>query len=104
MPVMQERIPLLDEIGFEWEIKPSTRSWDEMFEALRTFKEEHGHCNVPQNWKEDKQLGKWVNHRRGDYKLGKLTDDMIHKLESIGFVWNTRPNYKRGPSKHPSVS
>ncbi|EDY80959.1 Helicase associated domain protein [Verrucomicrobiia bacterium DG1235] len=98
MPVMENRIPLLDEIGFEWEIKPPTRSWDEMFEALRAFKEERGHCNVPQNWKEDKQLGKWVNHRRGDYKLGKLTEDMIQKLESLGFVWNTRPNYKRGVS------
>jgi hypothetical protein len=33
--------------------------WEEMFERLRAFKEKTGHCNVPNRYAEDPQLGFW---------------------------------------------
>jgi hypothetical protein len=40
------------------------RTWEESFELLKGFKEEHGHCNVPDKYKEDPKLGKWVSKQR----------------------------------------
>jgi hypothetical protein len=35
-----------------------------MYQRLVTFKAEHGHVNVPQGYKDDKQLGSWVTNIR----------------------------------------
>jgi hypothetical protein len=35
-----------------------------MYQRLLTFKAVHGHVNVPQGYKEDKQLGSWVTNIR----------------------------------------
>ena len=39
---------------------PSSRmSWDESFKRLLAFREEYGHCRVPNRYKEDPRLGSW---------------------------------------------
>jgi hypothetical protein len=38
--------------------------FDTMYTRLLTFKAQHGHVNVPQGYKEDKQLGSWVTNIR----------------------------------------
>lgn len=38
--------------------------FDDMYQRLLTFKAAHGHVNVPQGYKEDKQLGSWVTNIR----------------------------------------
>ena len=85
-PVMVERRRRLDELGFRWiEDRPT---WEDMFARLVEFKEAKGHCGVPQNWREDRRLGKWVNTQRTELKRGKLKPGRKRQLDEIGFVWN----------------
>eukprot|EP00571_Detonula_confervacea_P016717 CAMPEP_0172312868 /NCGR_PEP_ID=MMETSP1058-20130122/18700_1 /TAXON_ID=83371 /ORGANISM="Detonula confervacea, Strain CCMP 353" /LENGTH=299 /DNA_ID=CAMNT_0013026423 /DNA_START=187 /DNA_END=1086 /DNA_ORIENTATION=- len=69
--------------------------WEEAYKRLLTFKEEHGHCNVPTRSYHDKKLGLWVGFQRSDYKKLKdgkhstLTPERIKLLKDIGFEFNT---------------
>lgn len=85
-----DRARRLEEIGFQWKLREGN-IWEETFERLVAFRDKHGHCNVPQRWDEDKELGRWVNTQRIHYRRGDIKDaDRIRRLEEIGFVWNTR--------------
>lgn len=90
-PIIAERGKRLDEIGFVWRLV-ERNAWERMFDRLVEFKKLHDHCNVPQKGAGDKLLGKWVNTQRTHYKRGTLREDRKQQLESIGFVWNMRPN------------
>ena len=86
----EDRIKRLEEIGFEWKLIsyiPSKLPWKKMFELLKEYKDEHGHCNVPDRWLENKHLSYWVSTQRRTYRKGKLTKDCIKRLEEIGFEW-----------------
>ena len=78
------------------------RSWDESYELLLSYKEEHGHTNVPQS---EKPLGAWVNSQRiehakylrwieedgnEDTELPKTSMDSRRKklLDDVDFVWD----------------
>ena len=82
---MSERIQRLDSLGFVWDALEAY--WQEMFTALVDYKEHYGNCNVPQSWKENPKLGNWCNNQRRAKKKGKLTQERIQQLESLGFVW-----------------
>jgi hypothetical protein len=84
----EDHIKRLDDIGFMW--NPSESKWEEMFEALIEYKNNHGNCNVTQRWTENKQLASWVNNQRNRCKKGQLDEDKIKRLEDIGFEWNIR--------------
>ena len=58
-----------------------------MFQELKEFKEEHGHCNVPS--KHLGGLGKWVDTQRrgGEEGSQRLDAGLIQKLEELGFRW-----------------
>ena len=102
-------IQLLDRMGFEWgylRIYEERKSFDDRIKDLQAFKEEHGHCNVPQS-KSDKNtnqsLGLWCNSIRHSYKhikqgggpkkMYKLSDANIQRLERMGFDWGLRVIY-----------
>jgi superfamily II DNA or RNA helicase len=63
-------------------------SWDERFGQLIRFKELFEHCNVPQAYLKNPDLGIWVSVQRWAYKRKKISLERIKKLESIGFEWN----------------
>ncbi|KAL3805240.1 hypothetical protein ACHAWO_009042 [Cyclotella atomus] len=72
--------------------------WDDRFEELRAYKDENGHCKVPQK---HPQHGKWVNNQRTELKKYKddesltgLQRERIDKLNSINFYWG-RDNKKK---------
>ncbi len=44
-----------------------------------------GHCNVPQGWSENPELGTWVGTQRTRAKKGIMTDEQRRRLEEIGF-------------------
>ena len=90
-PIMAERAKRLAELGFVWMLV-EPMGWERAFAALVEFKKVHGHCNVPQKSGEHKRLGKWVNTQRTQHYRGKLRADRKQLLDSIGFVWNLRPN------------
>jgi len=98
-----DQITALNGIGFDWLSKPrgDDKLWDQMYARLVRFRERFGDCLVPQQFQEDRELGNWVaNQRRRRKKY--LRKDREEKLNSIGFVWVTKPmrnNLSRGSSE-----
>jgi hypothetical protein len=69
----------------------SPRNWDELYQALVEYKEQHGNCNVPFSYKEDTGLRAWVTIQRSNrYCSKKLTPEQKDKLKRLGFDWETR--------------
>ncbi|KAL7532920.1 hypothetical protein ACHAXR_008994 [Thalassiosira sp. AJA248-18] len=50
---------------------------------LVAYKQEHGHCLVPQGYSEGPKLGQWVHKQRLVAKAGKLSDARKESLESM---------------------
>jgi superfamily II DNA or RNA helicase len=88
-PILATRAHRLDEIGFTWAFSPPV-SWEQRFDELLAYRQQHGNCNVPQHWKESKQLGKWVNTQRTQLKRNKMEAERKAKLDSVGFVWDMK--------------
>lgn len=88
--ITAERVRRLNDLRFTWMLVDPL-SWEHMFAALCEFKKGHGHCKVPQNWREDKRLGKWVNTQRTHATRGTLKSDRRRQLDEIGFEWNAKP-------------
>jgi len=76
-------------------IQQSRTGFDEWCNQLFRFKEEFGHCNVPQKYADNLSLGQWCNKMRSAYKKIQkgmktkynLSQDRIERLEDIGFQW-----------------
>jgi len=81
-----DKIRCLKELGFIFDLHELY--WEEMFDSLKEYKQEHGNCNVPYEYKTktNKTLGRWVNQQRFN-KSSRLTADQINNLEKIGFKW-----------------
>ncbi|CAB9509845.1 helicase [Seminavis robusta] len=61
--------------------------WERGYKSLKSFREKHGHTNVPYRYEEDRTLGTWTARQR---KLkDELTDDQRRLLEEIGFTWQS---------------
>lgn len=94
-PLTKQRKELLDEIGFQFRIR-NRPEWSSKYEELLSYKEKNGDTRVPQHYKVNKALGKWVAKQREQFKLHKkrkhsfLTPDRLEKLNSIGFAWSVR--------------
>ena len=62
----------------------------------------HG-LQVPQHYKDNKALGKWVAKQREQHKLLKkgvhsfLTPYRLEKLNNLGFVWSVRSSLDSAP-------
>ena len=62
--------------------------WWKRFGELEVYKQVHGDCNVPRVYRQNPQLGPWVNNQRLAYKQNKMSVERIDALESIGFEWS----------------
>jgi superfamily II DNA or RNA helicase len=80
-----ERITRLEAIGFCW--APNDAYWDARLRELAAFAQSEGHCNVPVTF-HNRPLALWVVGQRSAFKGGKLSQERIVKLESLGFVWD----------------
>ena len=107
-----ERIRRLDSLGFDW--NPLETQWSTQYDLLCEFREQHGHCRVPQRYiVHGNRLGKWVQEARLQYRKtlpqsqqpkhepqdsdhsssslslsARMTPERIALLEDIGFDWN----------------
>jgi hypothetical protein len=81
----KKRVQSLKELGFQFD-RHNAR-WESRYCELFEFKENHGHCNVPDSWPENLRLARWVMTQRQMYRKGQLTQNRIQRLETIGFVW-----------------
>ena len=88
----EERIKLLNEVGFEWSHQGN--SWNDRYNQLVEYKNEHGNCLVPQRYSKNKALGKWVGHQRANLgsegEKSQLAKDRIKKLDELGFEWSAK--------------
>ena len=85
------RTQKLEELGFRWGTVKTSHPWEVRFQQLKQFKEEHGHCDVPQ--KHQVGLGYWVMYQRSrsNRKGSRYYDaGRTQQLEELGFRWGTR--------------
>lgn len=80
-----ERIAQLEAIGFCWD--PYAEDLEKWIEELKDYKESHGNCRVPYAYKPNIKLASWVNNQRQNYSKGKLSPEIIARLEELGFEW-----------------
>ena len=73
-----------------WDALPDfDEMWEKSFTLASDFKNEFGTIIIPINFVyKNYSIGKWISHQRQLYKKNKLSEDRIHKLESIGMVWD----------------
>lgn len=70
-PMTEDRVCLLEEIGFQWSIDRAQLfddAWNKKFGMLVAFRKEFGHCRVTaKNNAEFPGLAEWVHHQRSEY-------------------------------------
>jgi hypothetical protein len=71
----EERIQLLDSIGFEWSLRsgPESASWNDLYNELKEFKAKYGNTRVDE--KNNKVLSEWVKQMRCYVKRYKENGD-----------------------------
>jgi hypothetical protein len=78
-----EKLQHLSGMDFQWSVLKERNNavWDQRLEELKNYKDEHGHCRVPQG---SGKLGIWVKHQRSTRQRPKCKEK-LDKLEAIGF-------------------
>lgn len=70
--------------------------WLGMYEELKSYKTQFGHCIVPRGFAFNTRLASWVAEQRKQHKLmenGKassMTSERVKLLEELGFAWNAQ--------------
>ena len=83
-----EKLQHLSDMDFQWSVmkERNNATWDQRFEELKKFRDEHGHCRVPRVPSRSGKLGKWVDHQRYNKSIrAARSEERIAKLEAIGF-------------------
>ena len=99
----KDREERLEKIGFSWarpspwkapplkhdhRVTKTDQQWIAMYNLLKEFKGEHGHCLVPcSHTVGENALGRWVRNQRTEFEAGIIRHDRKELLEDIGFVW-----------------
>jgi uncharacterized protein (DUF2384 family) len=89
------RITRLETLGVVW--NPLSHDWEKGYAMLNKYYRQFGHCRVPKSYNKDGyNLGVWVVHQRSSWKRRQtagekqLSDDRVKRLESLGFLWDTK--------------
>ncbi len=89
--INSERIKKLEELGLVWD--PDVDNWNQMYQKLILYKQQFGHCNVRQKYRDNRKLGGWVTAQRSLRKKSKLERYKIEKLDQLDFSWNPKEDY-----------
>ena len=83
-----EQVQKLEALGCKWS-RDLDRRFESMFQLLCDYKEKYGNVNVPPKFKtaQGESLGNWCNNLRARYRLGKIDEDRVRRLDEIGFIW-----------------
>ncbi len=92
-----EQIEQLNEIGMSWEHR-NTNAWESHYSEAKQYFEAHGNLLVPDDYVEadGKKLNPWITTQRRYRTLGKLTQEQIDRLSSIGMVWQFDDSWEIG--------
>jgi len=97
-----DHVKILNSLDFVWDAQEDR--WLERFEQLREYKEKFGHTVVPQRYKENPQLGRWVTDQRVMYRAfmeesmetrSVVVQRRIDMLNWMGFCWNAMSQRSR---------
>lgn len=67
---------------------PSPRdNWADFIARLKAFRKKHGDCDVPTNYPDDPQLGRWLAMQRHKRKIGQLSPERAKSLDAQGVIW-----------------
>jgi hypothetical protein len=90
----KKKVALLSGIDPNWWKTIRRRQWEERCRDLIAYRDEHGDCCVPINYKKNKKLANWVSNCRKKYNLrmageeSNLSLERIEELNEIGMVWD----------------
>jgi len=69
-------------------VERTAPNWEYMFALLEIYKAEHGHVRVPQDLIfHGEPLGSWLGTQRQFKKKGRLSEERIRQLETLGIDW-----------------
>lgn len=77
------------------------KQWEAHLLELHKYKSLHGDTSVPVKTATYGTLGKWCENQRLTYNKGKMSQERVDKLKSVGFVFES--NVARSPKKKPST-
>ena len=91
------QIEQLNRIGMSWDHK-NTDVWEAHYREAKRYFEEHGDLLVPTDYTETdgKNLNRWLLTQRKYRSQGKLTQEQIDHLSSIGMVWQFDDPWETG--------
>ena len=85
-----DRIIALIQIGFQVSVDNLAEAlWHDRFDELLVFFKIYGHCKVPQQYSENRALGKWVHRQRHEGKkllLGKTSHMITYRFEALSQI------------------
>ena len=97
--IINEKFKIIDEVRncrelFEKLNDALTATWDMYYASAKQYYKENGNLEVPARYitEEVYALGSWLNNQKAIRKgtiVGKLTEDQIQKLDSIGMIWDS---------------
>lgn len=80
--------------------------WKRNFKLAENFYQQHGDLFIAYGYKVNGvNLGQWISNLRRNYKKGRISQEKIDQLNSIGMVWDaytTRWNKKYNLAKQYS--
>ena len=68
--------------------------WEEMYQRLVVYKQEHNSTRISMKHKVDPKFGNWVSNQRKAYMRKLMTEERKHLLESIDFEWELSPTWE----------
>ena len=83
--LLKEKVNLLNQLNFVWDLFEAR--WCERYQQLKDYYDEHQHSNVPQRYKDNPSLGRWVGTQRIAYKEHKMSQERIDLLNQLNFDW-----------------
>ena len=97
--IINEKFKIIDEVRncrelFEKLNDALTATWDMYYASAKQYYQENGNLEVPARHitEEGYALGSWIANQKAIRKgtiVGKLTEDQIQKLDSIGMIWDS---------------
>jgi len=98
--LLLQRFERLNKMDFAWQATgerrshPQEENWMRQLRELHEYKEEHGDCLVPSQYKANPSLAFWVSRQRHQYQKWQvdpssstLTAQRIQQLQNAGFCW-----------------
>lgn len=102
----EDQVRQLEALGIDKFRDIRDEKWNAMLEQLKEYRDEHGHCRVPQQYAPNRTLGNWVNTVRrqywkaqqedGEANNSRLSNVKIEQLREIGFDFSRqRPGRRK---------